>query len=151
MEQLAALKLDPKSYFNSGVLVIRPQQIDSNLMNGFAAFCKKNPVLSHPDQDFLNFHFKDMWGQLDSKYNHQACVFERSLFMPLSSYQDKVIHYVGKLKPLQGYMAPAFIPFWMYASGIEKATRVFDAAPFSLLEPDPSNINNVIARKLRRS
>jgi lipopolysaccharide biosynthesis glycosyltransferase len=150
-DQLKTLSLNPSSYFNSGLLVMRPKKIKLNLMDSFIDFLRKNPVLGHPDQDFLNFHFKDAWVQLDSRFNHQACIFERSLFMPLSSYWGKVIHYAGKIKPLEGYTAPAFIPFWMYASGLEKATQVFDAAPLSLLEPDPSNVNNVIVRRYKRN
>jgi hypothetical protein len=147
--QLAALNLDMENYFNSGVLVMQPKKIERNLIASFTLFLKKNPVLSHPDQDFLNFEFKDVWGKLDGKYNHQVCVMERSLFKPIESYQGKVIHYVGKLKPLQGGTAPGFMPFWMYATGIEKAAQVFDAAPLSILEPDPNNVDIVIVRKIK--
>lgn len=146
-DQLLALNLHPTDYFNSGLLVMRPNKITFNLIEDFIEFLRENPVLGHPDQDFLNVKFKDVWGKLDSRYNHQACVFGGSLFMPLSSYFGKVIHYTGQIKPLKGYIAPAFIPFWMYASDLKKASEVFDTATLTNLEPDPRNINNVVARR----
>ena len=150
-ELLAELSLDASSYFNSGVLVMRPKKMDPNLMDIFISFYKNNPVLGHPDQDFLNFQFKDNWSKLDAKFNHQACAFDRSLFKPISSDWGKVIHYAGKVKPLQGFIAPAFIPFWMYANVhvIEKATQVFDAAPLLILEPDPSNDDFVLGHQYK--
>ena len=148
-DQLAEINIETKSYFNSGVLLMRPKQIEQNLVTKFIEFLKKNPVLRHPDQDFLNFEFKDVWGRLNPKFNHQACALGRSLFMPIESYHGKVIHYVGKLKPLQGFLAPGYLPFWMYATGIEKVAKVFDAAPISVLEPDPKLPDTVIARRIR--
>ena len=148
-DYLASVNLVAANYLNSGVLLMRPKQIQQNLLTKFMEFLKLNPLLSHPDQDFLNFEFKDIWGRLNPRFNYQACALGGSLFEPIKSYHGKVIHYVGKLKPLQGYMAPGFMPFWMYTAGIEKAAKVFDAAPLSVLEPDPKNPNAVIARKIR--
>ena len=151
-DQLQHLNLDASSYFNSGVLLMRPKQMDSNLINIFSVFLKENPALAHPDQDFLNFVFKDVWGKLDAKFNQQACTFDQSLFKPLSSYWGKVIHYAGRVKPLEGHIAPAFIPFWMYAKTplILKATQAFDSHPLSLLEPDKDNKDVVYANKYKR-
>ena len=146
--QLAELGLDPAAYFNSGVLVMRPKELPQDLIARFIDFCKQNPVLSHPDQDFLNLQFKDRWKMLPSRFNHQACAFDRSLFQPISSYRDKVIHYAGKLKPLQGAMAPAFVPFWMYAQAVPQATEVFDAHPPAVLEPASDNPDGVLIRRL---
>lgn len=148
-DHLALINIDAASYFNSGVLLMRPKQIEQNLVIKFIEFLKKNPVLRHPDQDFLNFEFKDNWGRLNPKFNHQACALGHSLFKPIESYHGKVIHYVGKLKPLQGCMAPGYLPFWMYATGIEKVAKVFDAVPISVLEPDTKRPDTVIARKIR--
>lgn len=148
-DQLAEINIDTENYFNSGVLLMRPKQIEQNLVKNFIEFLKKNPVLRHPDQDFLNFEFKDVWGRLNPKFNQQACALGRSLFMPIESYHGKVIHYVGKLKPLQGLLAPGYLPFWMYAAGIEKVAKVFDATPIAVLEPDPKLPDTVIARRIR--
>jgi lipopolysaccharide biosynthesis glycosyltransferase len=149
-DQLAALGLDPSDYFNSGVMVMRPNELPDDLIARFMAFAKKNRVMSHPDQDFLNVEFKGLWKPLNSKFNHQACAFDRSLFQPISSYAGKVIHYAGKIKPLQGALAPAFVPFWMYAQGIADAAKVFDQQPTSLLEPDPNNLDGVLMRKINQ-
>ena len=147
-DQLESFGLDASSYFNSGVLVMRPKLLPDDLIDRFQAFCKQHPVQSHPDQDFLNLQFKDQWKRLDARFNYQACAFDNSLFQPVSSYFGKVIHYAGKVKPLHGSLAPAFIPFWMYASGIPKVAEVFDQAAVSYLEPDPDASDRVKVRRL---
>lgn len=147
-DQLAALGLDPSQYFNSGVLVMRPKELPHDLINQFQSFAKQHPVVSHPDQDFLNIMFKGKWKPLEQRFNHQACAFDRSLFQPISSYQGKVIHYAGKVKPLQGALAPGFIPFWMYAHAIPDAAQVFDRHPISILEPDPVKNDALLIRRL---
>jgi lipopolysaccharide biosynthesis glycosyltransferase len=147
-DQLESFGLDASSYFNSGVLVMRPKLLPDDLIDRFQVFCKQHPVQSHPDQDFLNLQFKDQWKRLDARFNYQACAFDNSLFQPVSSYFGKVIHYAGKVKPLHGSLAPAFIPFWMYASGIPKVAEVFDQAAVSYLEPDPNASDRVKVRRL---
>jgi lipopolysaccharide biosynthesis glycosyltransferase len=147
-DQLSSFGLDASKYFNSGVLVMRPKLLPDDLIERFQAFCKQHPVQSHPDQDFLNLQFKDQWKSLDSRFNYQACAFDNTLFQPVSSYFGKVIHYAGKVKPLHGSLAPAFIPFWMYAAGIPKVAEVFDQAALSYLEPDPNASDRVKVRKL---
>lgn len=147
-DQLATLGLNPSNYFNSGVLVMRPKELPDDLIARFMAFAKQHRVMSHPDQDFLNVEFKDKWLALPSRFNHQACAFDRSLFQPISSYTGKVIHYAGKVKPLQGALAPAFVPFWMYAQAIPDVARVFDLQPTALLEPDPHNSDGVLMRRI---
>lgn len=149
-DQLAALGLDPSQYFNSGVLVMRPKELPDDLIARFQGFCKQHPVMSHPDQDFLNVQFKGNWKPLPGRFNEQACAFDRSLFRPLHSYEGKVIHYAGKLKPLQGGLAPAFVPFWMYAQAIPEATQVFDRSPAAMLEPDTNKPDGVLIRRICR-
>ncbi len=145
---LESFGLDASNYFNSGVLVMRPKQLPDDLIARFQDFCKLHPVQSHPDQDFLNIQFKDQWKQLDSRFNYQACAFDNTLFQPVSSYFGKVIHYAGKVKPLHGSIAPAFIPFWMYAAGIPKVAEVFDKASVSYLEPFAETTDRVRSRRL---
>lgn len=147
-DQLESLGLDASNYFNSGVLVMRPKLLPDDLIARFINFCKQHPVQSHPDQDFLNLQFKDQWKRLDARFNYQACAFDNSLFQPISSYYGKVIHYAGKVKPLHGSLAPAFIPFWMYAAGIPKVAEVFDQAAMSYLEPAPDASDRVKVRRL---
>jgi hypothetical protein len=122
--------------------------LPDDLIARFMAFAKEHRVMSHPDQDFLNVQFKGLWKPLDGKFNHQACAFDRSLFQPIASYSGKVIHYAGKVKPLQGALAPAFVPFWMYAQSIPEAAAVFDLQPTSVLEPDPNNQDGVLIRRI---
>ena len=145
-KHLASFNLEIETYFNSGVLAMRPKQLPEDLINKFIYFIKNYPIQIHPDQDFLNFEFKNNWGELDRKFNHHACVMNLSLFQPISSYFNKVIHYVGAIKPLQGYIAPAFVPFWTYTNGINKIYDVFDTNKLSILFPNPSNKNDVITK-----
>lgn len=147
-EQLAALGLDSSNYFNSGVLVMRPKELPVDLIARFITFAKQQNVMSHPDQDFLNVEFKGLWKPINGKFNHQACAFDHSLFQPISSYAGKVIHYAGKVKPLQGALAPAFVPFWMYAHSIPDVAVVFDLQPTSVIEPDPDNRDGVLIRRI---
>jgi lipopolysaccharide biosynthesis glycosyltransferase len=147
-DQLDGLGLDPAHYFNSGVLVMRPKKLRHDLIMQFQTFCKQQKVMSHPDQDFLNIQFKGLWQPLDTRFNHQVCVYDRTLFQSVSSYQGKVIHYAGKLKPLSGMLAPAFLPFWMYANGIPEVTQTFDSNAMSVLEPDPHNIDGILVRRI---
>ncbi len=147
-DQLESFGLDASNYFNSGVLVMCPRLLPDDLIARFINFCKQHPVQSHPDQDFLNLQFKDQWKRLDARFNYQACAFDNSLFQPLSSYYGKVIHYAGKVKPLHGSLAPAFIPFWMYAAGIPKVAEVFDKAAVSYLEPVAETTDRVRSRRL---
>jgi lipopolysaccharide biosynthesis glycosyltransferase len=148
IDQLACFDLDPAHYFNSGVLVMRPKELPNDLIHRFMQFCKQHPIQVHPDQDFLNVQFKGLWKPLDSCFNHQVGVFDQSLFQPVSSYHGKVIHYAGKFNPLQGSMAPAFLPFWMHASGLPKVAEIFDQAAVSYLEPDSNASDKVKVRQL---
>jgi lipopolysaccharide biosynthesis glycosyltransferase len=150
-DQLETFGLDASKYFNSGVLVMRPKLLPDDLIDRFQAFCKQHPVQSHPDQDFLNLQFKDQWKSLDSRFNYQACAFDNTLFQPVSSYCGKVIHYAGKVKPLHGSLAPAFIPFWMHAAGLPKVAEIFDKSSLSYLEPDPNASDRVKVRRLKMS
>ncbi len=112
---LNKLGVSSDDYMNSGVLVLHPRLIQEDLLTEFMAFTQLQPDAIHPDQDFLNVHFKGKFTKLPEKFNHQVCLFNRSLFQPLSSYQDKILHYAGKIKPLDGNLAPGMLPFWMYA------------------------------------
>ena len=105
----------------------------------------------HPDQDFLTVQFKGLWKPLDSCFNHQVGVFDESLFQPVSSYHGKVIHYAGKFKPLQGSMAPAFLPFWMYAGDNPEVAKVFDQNALSVLVPDLQKNDTVRIRRIKPS
>jgi hypothetical protein len=81
------------------------------------------PDALHPDQDFLNLHFAGRRVELPSYFNQQVGVYEKTLFWPLAAYQQKIIHYAGKLKPLQGNLAPGMMVFWMYTQWVPEAAQ----------------------------
>jgi lipopolysaccharide biosynthesis glycosyltransferase len=112
---LAALQINANQYINSGVLVIRPPLIRDDLLIAFKLFYQRHPNALHPDQDFLNLILSSRIERLPDCFNAQVGVYEHSLFQSLASYNNKIIHYAGKLKPLDGNLAPAFLVFWMYA------------------------------------
>jgi lipopolysaccharide biosynthesis glycosyltransferase/predicted O-methyltransferase YrrM len=122
-QALKALQLSPERYLNSGVLVMRPPLIGEDLLAAFDRFFQQHPDALHPDQDFLNLHFAGRWAELPSHFNQQVGVYEKTLFWPLSDYQQKIIHYAGKLKPLQGNLAPGTLVFWMYTQGVPEAAQ----------------------------
>ena len=121
--QLQSLNLDPLLYINSGVLLMRPALIEDSLTEAFVSFIQDNPTATHPDQDFLNSYFKDKIGIASERFNYQVNVYEHRFLMPLANYQGKMLHYAGKLKPLDGLIAPGLIPFWTYTQFVEEISN----------------------------
>jgi lipopolysaccharide biosynthesis glycosyltransferase len=122
-QALKKLQLQPERYINSGVLVMRPPLIGEDLLVAFDRFFQQHPDALHPDQDFLNLHFAGRRVELPSYFNQQVGVYEKTLFWPLAAYQQKIIHYAGKLKPLQGNLAPGMMVFWMYTQWVPEAAQ----------------------------
>jgi lipopolysaccharide biosynthesis glycosyltransferase len=110
--QLDTLGLSVQSYFNSGVLVFRPQRVDHDLFDAFLAWWRQRPQTSHPDQDFLNHHFRERWVRLDESFNFQVTVFDRRLFLTADQYWKKVLHFAGKIKPI-GHLAPGLLAWYV--------------------------------------
>lgn len=150
-EQLRRLGLDGHSYVNSGVLAFRPRLISGDLMEDFVTFGKMYGAVSHPDQDFLNYRFKSQIHQLPSKFNLQACTYNRSLLQPLAHYEGRIVHYAGKLKPLDGMLAPGFLPFWRYTFHLPEIARYPGQTGVSrYLYPvagDPHGVRRVVMRE----
>lgn len=119
---LEALGLAPEHYFNSGVMLWRPQLIEEDLLAAFDRFMIRFPDALHPDQDFLNCHFGARAAVLDARFNTQACLMQKSLFEPLSHYQGKVVHFTGKLKPMDGVLGPGVLPFWMHSAWVPEVS-----------------------------
>ena len=114
-EALKRLGLDADAYVNSGVLVLRPPLLKEDLLEAFSAFSEANPEAIHPDQDFLNAHFQGRIHVLDERFHCHVGVSQESLFRPLRDYGGKILHYSGKIKPLNGDIAPGLVPFWVHA------------------------------------
>ena len=113
------MEIDQTLYVNSGVLALRPNLLTDDLVRSFVAFSDSNPQLIHPDQDFLNYYFKDRIHFLDERFNYQTTIFQYRLVRPLAFYHGKILHYVGQVKPLKGkfspVLAPGILPFWLHA------------------------------------
>jgi lipopolysaccharide biosynthesis glycosyltransferase len=120
---LERMNLNAASYINSGVLIFRPNLIEVDLMEKFQEFADRFGSASHPDQDFINYEFKGKIEIIDKKFNYFIGVHDRALIKPLSYYDDKILHYAGKIKPLDGVMAPGFIPFWRHTALVPELNR----------------------------
>jgi lipopolysaccharide biosynthesis glycosyltransferase len=143
-QALKKLQLQPERYINSGVLVMRPPLIGEDLLVAFDRFFQQHPDALHPDQDFLNLHFAGRRVELPSYFNQQVGVYEKTLFWPLAAYQQKIIHYAGKLKPLQGNLAPGMMVFWMYTQWVPEAAQ--SQAQMRYLHP-MINVPNAVSRE----
>jgi lipopolysaccharide biosynthesis glycosyltransferase len=137
-EHAAALRelgLDPASYFNSGVLGLRPKLLPRDLPEAFTAFSDGHPMALHPDQDFLNLRFAGRVHFLDGRFNCQAGAFQGSLLQPLGFYDGRIVHYSGGVKPLDGALAPGLIPFWAHARRVPELMAGRLGSPSKYLFP----------------
>jgi lipopolysaccharide biosynthesis glycosyltransferase len=117
-QALQSLGLLSEQYFNSGVMLWRPKLIEEDLIEAFDQFIAHFPDTLHPDQDFLNRHFGARAGVLDARFNTQAGLLQASLLQPVAHYQGKIVHFAGKLKPMDGSLSPGVLPFWMHAAWV---------------------------------
>jgi lipopolysaccharide biosynthesis glycosyltransferase len=135
---LEELSLDYQRYFNSGVLGFymgARHSADSHLLPDFFQWYRSVGRCHHPDQDFLNLRFRDRWLEVDERYNFHVSIHARRMFLPLHQYAGKVLHYAGKAKPLNGYLAPGCVPFWSYASLVPEALKDPDPLTMRYLMP----------------
>jgi lipopolysaccharide biosynthesis glycosyltransferase/predicted O-methyltransferase YrrM len=114
-EVLAELGLDGASYFNSGVLVFRPALVEEDLVEACLAYSDAFPGAIHADQDFLNHHFAGRFGRLDPRFNQIVGLMDQEVVRPLDAFADKILHFAGQVKPLDGRIAPGVLPFLAHA------------------------------------
>jgi len=93
----AALFAPSASYFNSGVLLIDAARWAERDVAGeaIAFFAKFGAVASLPDQDFLNFVFRDDWTPLSPRWNFQGGPLAAGL---CDAINPAIIHFTGGLK-----------------------------------------------------
>jgi lipopolysaccharide biosynthesis glycosyltransferase len=86
------------NYFNSGVLLIDGARWAERDVAGEATafFAKFGAVASLPDQDFLNFTFRDDWTPLSPRWNFQSDALAAGL---RDAVKPAIIHFTGGLKP----------------------------------------------------
>lgn len=144
---LDRLSLPATEYFNSGVLALRPGLIPEDLPGEFVQFHRRHGATMHPDQDFLNVYFRGAIHALEERFNYQACLFDRRLLQPLASYGGKIVHYTGRTKPLEGFLATGFLPFWTHAARVPEAAEVFGRHPVRYVHPDAEHPHRVHFRR----
>jgi lipopolysaccharide biosynthesis glycosyltransferase len=85
------------SYFNSGVLLIDGARWVKRDVAGeaIAFFARFGATASLPDQDFLNFAFRDDWQPLSPRWNFQSGPLAAGL---RDAVKPAIIHFTGGLK-----------------------------------------------------
>lgn len=122
-KELAMLGLQSNEYFNAGLLGLRPKHIDLDLIEALGNFITQYPDAHHIDQDLLNVTFRGRIHWLPARFNHQVTLTMGRCFESLDVYENKILHYTGKAKPLGGTLSPADMFFWRYTHETPRITR----------------------------
>lgn len=125
--ELQMLGIPASQYFNSGLLGLRPQRIDLDLMESLQHFIERHPEAEYIDQDLLNQTFAQKVHWLPAKFNHQVNLTRGRYFDAIDSFDQKILHYTGKAKPLSGTFAPPDIHFWRYTHEVPHIHRYIQA------------------------
>lgn len=145
---VARIGLDAANYVNAGVLVFRPQLIAQDLLESFIAFSMSHPHAIHPDQDFLNTYFKGRIHVLNERFNYPVSVYQQSMIQPVAHYWNKILHYSGSIKPLDGFMATGIIPFWIHAQRVPEAAQALAGKPTKYLFPVEGNPETLVVHEI---
>jgi lipopolysaccharide biosynthesis glycosyltransferase len=121
------LGIPEMEYFNSGLIGLRPQCIDIDLVDALQNFIEQYPNATHIDQDLLNVTFRNRIHWLPERFNHQVNLSKGRYFENLESFDGKVLHYTGKAKPLSGTFAPPDIFFWRYTHEVPHIHQFINA------------------------
>jgi lipopolysaccharide biosynthesis glycosyltransferase len=132
-KELEMLRLAEVEYFNAGMLGLRPQRIDIDLIDALQNFIEQYPDATHIDQDLLNVTFRNCIHWLPERFNHQVNLSKGRYFENLESFDGKILHYTGKAKPLSGTFAPPDIFFWRYTHEVVQIHQ-FIKAPIRYLQ-----------------
>lgn len=147
--ELKKLNINSNNYFNSGVLLINILEQKGDLLQEYLKFYKIFGETIHPDQNFLNFKFHDQFYELSDKFNFHVGNYNNTLFKPLEYYNNKVIHYSGPIKPLDGALSPGMIPFWRSTLFIDAVfTEKTGAVEIDYLYPVVNSNTKLIRRTI---
>lgn len=133
LKELEMLGIPASQYFNSGLLGLRPQRMGLDLTEALPHFMQRYPKALHIDQDFLNQTFAQRVHWLPARFNHQVNLTKGRYFEPLESFEQKILHYTGKAKPLSGTFALPDLLFWRYTHEVPNIHR-FIQAPMRYLQ-----------------
>jgi lipopolysaccharide biosynthesis glycosyltransferase len=149
IEHNKKINISNEKYFNSGVMVLKPKLITDDLYQEFFDFMNLIKVSLHPDQEFLNYKFQNMYHELNEKWNYQVTVYDNRHFQNLNCYTGKIIHYTGKIKPLDGVLSPGFLIFHQYISFM-KGLGVFDNDLIynKYLAPNSEKNDSIIVKRI---
>lgn len=122
-QELKMLGLQDNEYFNSGLLAMRPKRIEVDLIDALGNFITQYPDAHHIDQDLLNMAFRGQIHWLPARFNYQVNLTMGRCFEGLDSYENKILHYTGKAKPLGGTLSPADMFFWRYTHEVPHISK----------------------------
>lgn len=104
-------------YVNSGVLLMNLGRLGKvDLLSEFFDWYWRIGSCQNLDQDFINVRYDGQIGELDERFNYLAVVEERRYFQAPQFYWGRVVHYAGKLKPLDGNIGVGMLPFFAYTA-----------------------------------
>jgi lipopolysaccharide biosynthesis glycosyltransferase len=132
-KELEMLGIPASQYFNSGLLGLRPQRLGLDLPEALPHFMQRYPKALHIDQDFLNHAFAQRVHWLPARFNHQVNLVQGRYFEPLESFDEKILHFTGKTKPLGGTFAMPDLLFWRYTHEVPHIQR-FIQSPMRYLQ-----------------
>lgn len=108
-----SLNIPYTSYFNSGVLLMNLKKIksDYNICDSVIDFFREfNKAVLLPDQDFLNYVFRDDCVYIDERFNSI-----RTGAITKDNYRNKIWHLAGGAKPYRVYSRPYVDElYWRY-------------------------------------
>jgi lipopolysaccharide biosynthesis glycosyltransferase len=148
-QELKHIGILANEYINSGVLGMRPAQINIDLLDALQHFVADYPQAQHHDQDLLNVMFRHQILMLPERFNFQVNLTQGSCFEDLGHYAHKVLHYSGKAKPLAGTFSPADVFFWRYTQDVPKIHR-FVQKPMRYLQKMRDKPHVLPLHKLKR-
>jgi lipopolysaccharide biosynthesis glycosyltransferase len=137
-KELEMLGIPASQYFNAGMLGLRPQRIDLDLVEALQHFMLRYPEAVHIDQDLLNQTFAQRVHWLPARFNHQVNLIQGRYFDSLDSFDGKILHFTGKTKPLSGTFAMPDLLFWRYTHEVPQIHR-FIQAPMRYLQQMHTN------------
>jgi lipopolysaccharide biosynthesis glycosyltransferase len=148
-KELIGIGLSAEDYFNSGVLVFNlKRHRPPDLLDEFLAWVGKWGVSAHPDQNFLNARFVSNVDFLDERFNFQVTLYARRLFLQPSEYLNRILHFSGQVKPLDGSLGPGTLPFFAYAGLVPEIYSVLSTGKLRYLFPSKADVNGVERKAL---
>jgi len=121
------LCLDPTNYFCAGVMLYNLRLLKStNIPDDAKLFFRKFAnYLNFPDQEFLNYEFKNKWQKIDAKFNTYDFNSKSLLFNEILTDKTKIWHLITKpWESPRGWASDTL--YWYYYSQTPYSGDMFE-------------------------